>query len=369
MDDDKTKEVKYLMTLNFNNMYKKISLWISLFLLTGLIPVFSAVSSKSVAKKKENGARISILDSQSNSVLEVSIEELLTGAIAAEMPASYPIEALKAQGVAIFTYFLRSNGFNQVISLNANDDSSKRRYIKNFCYKSKSQRRDLWGKKFDKYENKIKGAVKDIKGKALYYDDKIAFTPFFSWCYKETVPCHIGFWQKLPYLISVSSPECDDKALKDKKITVKIDKSEMQDILEKKFPNKKKQLKSTDPSKWIKINDKTKNGYIIKVEVLGEKIKGSKFESLLKLPSANFSMSYDSKSKTFEISSVGYGHGVGMSQHGAKHFAYKGWKYDQILSHYYPGTEIKEIPLQNKSNKESVNKIDDVLLKMLKNKT
>ena len=52
MDDNKAKEVKYLMTLNFNNMYKKISLWISLFLLTGLIPVFSAVSSKSVEKKK-----------------------------------------------------------------------------------------------------------------------------------------------------------------------------------------------------------------------------------------------------------------------------------------------------------------------------
>ena len=53
MDDDKTKEVKYLMTLNFNNMYKKISLWISLFLLTGLIPVFSAVSSKTEKKKKK----------------------------------------------------------------------------------------------------------------------------------------------------------------------------------------------------------------------------------------------------------------------------------------------------------------------------
>lgn len=356
------------MTLNFNNMYKKISLWIALFLLTGLIPVFSVMSSKSTIKNEKCDTLIPILDLQSNLISEISLEELLIGSIAAEMPASFPSEALKSQGVAIFTYFLRSNGFNQVISLNSNENTGKRRYIRHFCYKSKSKRKEIWGKNFDKYENKIKNAVKDIKGKALYYNNKIAFTPFFSWCYKETVPCHIGFCQKLPYLVSVPSPEYDDKPLKNKKIKIRINKSEMQEILEKKFPNKKKKLKSTNPSKWIKIDEKTENGYVIKVDVLGEKIKGSKFEIMLKLPSANFFVSYDSKSKEFEISSTGYGHGVGMSQHGAKCFAYKGWKYDKILNHYYPGTEIKEIPLNKISNKESTDKISDILLDTLKNK-
>lgn len=39
--------------------------------------------------------------------------------------------------------------------------------------------------------------------------------------------------------------------------------------------------------------------------------------------------------------SSGYGHGVGMSQNGANFYArYDGWNYEQILSHYYPGTTL-----------------------------
>ncbi len=39
----------------------------------------------------------------------------------------------------------------------------------------------------------------------------------------------------------------------------------------------------------------------------------------------------------------GWGHGVGMSQYGAKGMAENGFTYDAILSHYYPGTELSDI--------------------------
>ena len=39
----------------------------------------------------------------------------------------------------------------------------------------------------------------------------------------------------------------------------------------------------------------------------------------------------------------GYGHGVGMSQNGVKGMVDKGYTYQQILQHYYPGTEITKI--------------------------
>lgn len=44
----------------------------------------------------------------------------------------------------------------------------------------------------------------------------------------------------------------------------------------------------------------------------------------------------------FAFTTYGYGHGVGMSQNGANHYAsYSGWNYQQILQHYYPGTYIQ----------------------------
>jgi len=43
------------------------------------------------------------------------------------------------------------------------------------------------------------------------------------------------------------------------------------------------------------------------------------------------------------IDTVGYGHGVGMSQYGAKGMAEEGYNYKEILSYYYSGTSIKKI--------------------------
>lgn len=47
----------------------------------------------------------------------------------------------------------------------------------------------------------------------------------------------------------------------------------------------------------------------------------------------------------FLISGHGWGHGVGMSQYGAQGYAQKSFTYDQILAHYYPGTELGTAPV------------------------
>ena len=47
------------------------------------------------------------------------------------------------------------------------------------------------------------------------------------------------------------------------------------------------------------------------------------------------------QSGTFSFTTRGYGHGVGMSQWGAKALAEQGADYRAILAHYYPGTELR----------------------------
>ena len=46
----------------------------------------------------------------------------------------------------------------------------------------------------------------------------------------------------------------------------------------------------------------------------------------------------------FVIDGRGWGHGIGMSQYGARGYAEAGWGHARILAHYYPGTELRIVP-------------------------
>jgi stage II sporulation protein D len=46
------------------------------------------------------------------------------------------------------------------------------------------------------------------------------------------------------------------------------------------------------------------------------------------------------KAKRWVVKGAGFGHGVGMSQYGAYGYAKHGFRFDQILTHYYTGTTI-----------------------------
>src|SRR6187401_101849 len=48
----------------------------------------------------------------------------------------------------------------------------------------------------------------------------------------------------------------------------------------------------------------------------------------------------------FFASGHGWGHGVGLAQYGAYGYALHGWTYDQIVAHYYPGTELGDAPVK-----------------------
>ena len=70
-------------------------------------------------------------------------------------------------------------------------------------------------------------------------------------------------------------------------------------------------------------------------------MRGTDLRTVLGLNSANFSLTIDENSISFHT--VGYGHGVGLSQYGAKYLAEQGSTYQDILTHYYTGTEIAKM--------------------------
>ena len=55
----------------------------------------------------------------------------------------------------------------------------------------------------------------------------------------------------------------------------------------------------------------------------------------------NYPAKAPSDPDTYYIAGMGYGHGIGMSQSGAKGMAEAGFDYEEILKHYYTGVEVR----------------------------
>ena len=70
----------------------------------------------------------------------------------------------------------------------------------------------------------------------------------------------------------------------------------------------------------------------------GQGITGTALRQALGLRSTSFTVQY--QSGNFSFTTRGYGHGVGLSQWGAKALAEQGWTYEAILTHYFPGTQL-----------------------------
>ena len=95
---------------------------------------------------------------------------------------------------------------------------------------------------------------------------------------------------------------------------------------------------SAAPERWFGEPALTASGYAASLPVCGQTVSGTALRRALGLRSACFNIRYQDDS--FRITTKGYGHGVGLSQWGAKALAEQGWTYEAILTHYFPGTQL-----------------------------
>ena len=272
---------------------------------------------------------ISVFRSTQNKTIEMDFFEYVCGSVAAEMPLSYHEEALKAQAIACYTNALRLKN-SGIYSENAHisDDSSVHQ-----GYLNEAQRKEKWGENFEKYEAKLKALVKQVEGKALYYNNELCVAAFFALCSGTTENAENVWGEKVDYLVSVKSigdslsPQFTSQTSFEKKEFLSILNS-----LEIKTDNIK------DLSSIIKITEKTKAGTVLKLKINGKELTGEELRSACSLKSCVFTVECKKEAVIFTV--TGYGHGVGMSQYGADFLARQGSTYDEILKHYYKGVEI-----------------------------
>ena len=256
----------------------------------------------------------------------MTLAEYLPGAVAAEMPASFGAEALKAQAVAARSYVLASHRHDGA-DICADSGCC-------LAFWRPDELRARWGDGYADAIALIRAAVLATDGEVLTYDGKIIPAVFHAGSVGATEDA-AAVWSEIPYLKSVPTPETAE-TVPQLLSTAYFTPDELCARLGL--------TPEGAPDTWLVGVQHDDAGRVALLRIGGQSLSGTFVRSALELRSTAFDVKWDGARFVFTV--AGYGHGVGMSQYGAMLLAEQGMDYAAILAHYYPGTELVSPRLQ-----------------------
>ena len=290
--------------------------------------------STEVEQKVENSF-IKLLHKETNNVEELGLETYLYGVVSAEMPASYEMEALKAQAVVARTYTKFKQKEKKHENADICDDSTCCQ-----AWISKENRFARW-EEAERESNwqKIVSAVDSTAGKYVVYEGE-PINAFFHSNSGGTTELPVNVWggSGLPYLQVVET--AGEEGYSQYASEVELTKDELITKLKEKYEDIQIDF-GTTTNEDIKILEYTDGNRVKTVKFGNHEISGVEARSIFGLKSTNFEITKEADKIKFVVK--GYGHGVGMSQTGADTMAKQGSNYEEIINHFYIGVEIKEI--------------------------
>ncbi len=307
----------------------------------------------------------------------VDFDSYVCGVVPREMPSSFEPEALKAQAICARNYAFMSMGNYDKYGFDVTDD------INSQVYGGLSAETE-----------RTNQAVRDTSNIVLMYEDEPVQTFFFSMSGGATEACKNVWLQDIPYLRGVDDPYEDTESIKGGLWEVKLTPEEIQGCLAGWGIN-------VGQVTHMQIDEYTPSGGVLKMTVQGTEgsytFQKDECRNIFQLRSGMYTISvpaeeieetvtvkvpyYDSLEETryplsvFEkelnkmpsmadlgalskyeqktvttsvptgenvyiLSGRGFGHRLGMSQWGAQGMAQAGFTFEQILTHYYPGSYL-----------------------------
>lgn len=296
-------------------------------LLAGILVLVVAVLVRSCTMQQEpvlqEGVPVQVYHVREGQLRTMDSEEYLVGVVAAEMPADFDIEALKAQAVAARTYmYMHMEHPNAAVTalhpqaqLTTSPETSQ-------AWISEETQKERWGSEYDKLHRKVVRAVAETCGETLRYDGSYVEPLFHASCGGGDTEDAAEVWGNArPYLVSVTCNHPTDPYMQEKTI---MSLQEMQNRL--------------GVSGTPELVASTASNRVKEVRIGGTSISGMRLRDALGLKSTLISWTIDGNNITFITN--GFGHGVGMCQYGAGYYAQKGQSYRQILERYYPGAKL-----------------------------
>jgi len=265
---------------------------------------------------------------EDGTVEKVAMSDYLWGVVAAEMPASFEEEALKAQAVAARTYTLWKMEHN---STHPDADLCKSHTCCQ-AWRDRTEAMKDWGAESEKFAQKISAAVAETDGMALFWEGHPIQAVYHSSSDGRTEDAVAVWGTAVPYLVGVDTPEGDEVPNHHTAVMLTADE------VKKRLEGYRCDL-SGNPQTWFGVTRCTANGNVRSIQVGGVSIDGVELRSLFGLRSANFTVSYEEE--LFAFRTAGYGHGVGMSQYGANAMATAGKTWKEIVTWYYTGVSVE----------------------------
>jgi len=277
-------------------------------------------------KKKRYRKQIDIIRTKANHFLVVNtldLESYVKGVLYHEVSHRWPLNAIKAQAVATRTYALYQVKQNKELTFDVTSDIYSQVY---------------GGKSAERYRPSI--AANRTRGQILTFQGNVLPAYFHSNCGGHTEDAKELWEHDFPPLSGVQCGFCTNKPnyqwkknFQSKDIQDKLNRAGIKIGL----------------IKDISAVGRTKTGRVKNLKITSRDgktvaLSGAKFRDIVgpNILKSNY-YTIDMKGYYFDVSGLGWGHGVGMCQWGAYQMSKERHTYTRILAYYYPGTQITKI--------------------------
>ena len=286
------------------------------------------IISEEIIHNKASSQMINVYNTETEKLMQLEMETYIAGVVAAEMPASFELDALKAQAVAARTFALkRMNVPNSNVKALHSDAQISTSPTTCQAWISDDEQRERWGKDYTKWHQKIIQAVTETAGEVLCYDGVLIDPVYHASCGGGATESAEYVWGNAkPYLVSVP---CNHPADQHSGVTMAISQAELMEKLD---------LQSNAVN--VIAEERTPSNRLKTMLVGDNAIRGSELRNALGLKSTL--IDWRIVGNQMIVTTNGYGHGAGMCQNGANYYAQLGYNYQQILQHYYRGAVVQK---------------------------
>ncbi len=292
----------------------------------------------SAADYRGEDVTIKVYMHEINQIVTMNLEDYIKGVVAAEMPAEFELEALKAQAVAARTYAVKHMAaFGGTGSAEHPGADVSTDHKDSQAWLNETKLKEKWGANYGKYWSKVSQAADQTKGLILTYNGEPINAVFHSTSGERTASALEVWGFDYPYLKSVAC-------------TWDQQSPRYQETKEITFAELEARL-GTDAgiiaaaqngsAAIAGIIDKTDSGRVNKIRIGVKTMGGNEVRQKLDLRSTNFTVEPAGDKLIFHT--IGYGHGVGLCQYGANGQAKENRNFRQILTYYYTGVAIKNL--------------------------
>lgn len=257
-------------------------------------------------------------------VNDLPVESYVRSVLPCEMPPDWPMEAEKAQAIAARTFALANRGRHRADGYDLCATTHCQTYTGISGERSAST-----------------AAVQATYGQVMTYQGRLIDALFHTDSGGMTENSEDVWGARIPYLRAASEVRKETKPWRRE-----WDKAAFSAKLEAKGAiGTLKSIRLSPLKIGQSASDRSASGRVESVLFIGTRgtlrLSGNELRSLFRLDSTLFSLQMIGN----RVLATGYGagHGLGLSQWGAKAYAERGYKTKEILAHYYQGVEIKEL--------------------------